>query len=168
MKSIILSVLVVYHLAGLQAQSGIANHAVLQSYLPTAIPGYLTGVPESRTVDLDDITFSSAKIEFENRSGNYIRISLFDFSMEENMYRAAIALWETGLQLESDETYIRSLDWGSNFTVWEEFRSTEKIAIVALGIVDRFFLTIEADNQKETGFVKTIAQNMSLDRLSEK
>jgi hypothetical protein len=43
--------------------------------------------------------------------------------------------------------------------------ANEEIAIVALGVAGRFFITIEADNQKGTGLVKDIALSLKLNQL---
>ncbi|PLX03149.1 MAG: hypothetical protein C0594_10860, partial [Marinilabiliales bacterium] len=49
---------------------------------------------------------------------------------------------------------------------WEVYDKVNKDANIVLGIGSRFLLTIEADDQENTYFVKEVAQSMDLDDLS--
>lgn len=147
------------------AQSNLLSHEVLKNYISAVVVGYTAVKSSGNTVNFDGVSFSNAIIKYENQSGNYIRIVLLDYSDAENLYKAALALWEAGRYLKSIETVVDSYDNGPSVVAWEEYRQSEEIAIVALGVANRFFITIEADNQKGTDLVKDIAQNLKLNQL---
>jgi hypothetical protein len=148
------------------AQSNVLSHEVLKNYIFTEVVGYTSIESSGNTVNLDGVSFSNSIIKYENQSGNYIRIVLLDYSDAENLYKAALALWETGRHMKSIETVVDSYDNGPSVVAWEEYRQNEEIAIVALGVANRFFITIEADNQKGADLVKDIAQNLKLNQLT--
>jgi hypothetical protein len=138
---------------------------VLKNFIETGITGFTAGEPTGSLLKLDGLTYSSAVIEYKNPSGNYVRITLLDCTDAINMYNTAIALWETGTLLKYSESEVNLFDFGPGVRGWEEYRRDERIAVVALDIVDRFIMTIEADNQSGTDRVRNIAQNLELEQL---
>lgn len=152
----------------LTAQDEVMNYTDLQGYLPTSIDGYEAGEPGGSTMNMQGMSFSSADIEFTNSNGDNIRITLLDYSGAVSMYQAATAMWSAGMSFEDDESIAQSVKWDENIMGWEEYRKKDKEANLSLGIGDRFFLSIQADNQNNIDFVKNIAESMSLSELSTK
>lgn len=144
----------------------VMNYTDLQKYLPGSIAGYEAGEPGGSTMTMQDMSYSSADIQFTGEDGAYVRISLLDYSGAVSMYQAATAMWSTGMSFEDDETMAKSFKLEENIVGWEEFRKKLKEAQVALGIGERFFLTIEANKQNGTEFVKDIARGMDLSGLA--
>jgi hypothetical protein len=147
------------------AQLNVLSHDVLKHYISTEVVGYTEVGSSGKDVNLDGTSYSNSAIQYENPSGNYIRIAMLDYSYAKNLYNAALALWETGRYLKSIETVVDSFYISPSNLGWEEYRRNEEIAIVALGVAGRFFITIEADNQKGTGLVKDIALSLKLNQL---
>ncbi|MEZ5082811.1 MAG: hypothetical protein R2750_05115 [Bacteroidales bacterium] len=150
----------------LTAQDEVMNYKDLQSYLPTSINGYEAGEPGGSTMNMQNMSFSSADIEFTNANGDNIRITLVDYSAAISMYQAATAMWNAGMSFEDDESVAKSVKWDENIMGWEEYRKMDKEANLSLGIGNRFFLSIQADNQNNIDFVKSIAKSMALNELS--
>jgi len=148
------------------SQDQAMNYQDLQEYLPTSISGYVAGEPGGSSMNMQEMSFSSADIEFTNSDGDYIRITLLDYSSALSMYQAATAMWATGMSFEDDESIARTFQFNDNISGWEEFRKKENEAQIALGIGDSFFLTIEANNQSSTENLKGIAESMELDQLA--
>ncbi len=142
------------------------NYADLQNYLPSSISGYVAGEPGGASMNMQGMSFSSADIEFTNSDDGFVRITLIDYSAAFGMYQAATALWTTGMSFEDDESMVQSVQWSDNIVGWEEYRKIDKEANLALGIGDRFFLSIEANNQSSMEFVKNVAKDMDLDGLA--
>jgi hypothetical protein len=144
----------------------VMNHTDLQQYLPGSIHGYEAGEPGGSTMTMQDLSYSSADIEFTGADGAYVRISLLDYSGAVSMYQAATAMWSTGMSFEDDETMVKSFELQNDIIGWEEYRKKLNEAQVALGIGERFFLTIEANKQNGTEFVKNIIKDMDLEGLA--
>ena len=72
------------------------------------------------------------------------------------------------MSFEDDESIAKSVKWDDKIVGWEEFRKKDKEANLALGLGNRFFLSIEADNQTGMDFVIDIAKSMALNDLSSK
>ena len=167
MKYWVISGIILFLVHVSNAQLNVLSHEVLKNYISGEVVGYTAVELSGNTINLDGTSISNAIIKYENQTGNYIRIALLDYSDADNLYKAALALWETGARyLESIETVVDSYDIGPSVVAWEEYRQNEEIAIVALGVADRFFITIEADNQKGTDLVKDIAQKLKLNQLT--
>jgi hypothetical protein len=142
------------------------NYTDLQQYLPGSIPGYEAGEPGGSTMTMQGLSYSTADIEFTGADGAYVRVSLLDYSGAASMYQAATAMWSTGMSFEDDDTMVKSFELQDDVIGWEEYRKKLKEAQVALGIGERFFLTIEANKQNGTEFVKDIATDMDLEGLA--
>lgn len=150
------------------AQVELMNYTDLQFYLPTSIENYKAGEPGGSTMEMEGMSFSSAEIEFTGSDGKTIKITLMDYSLAQNMFKMATAAWGSGINFEDDESKIQTFKISEKIAGWEEFRKKENEAQIAIGIGERFFLSIEANEQKGIDFIKEIALNMELDELASK
>lgn len=139
----------------------------LQEYLPGSLDGYVRGEPDGETVTMQNMSFSSASVEFTDDNGEYVHITLVDYMMAVSMYEMATAMWATGLKVESDEMVAGMVQFDDHIAGWEELDKENREASLVLGIGHRFLLTIEASEQDDTDLVKKIARSMNLDDLAE-
>jgi len=114
------------------------------------------------------MAFSSAEITFTNDAGDEVRITLIDYSMALNMYQAATAMWASGMSFEDDDSKAWSVNWSDNIKGWAEIQKKEEEVQLALGVGERFFLSIEATNRNDYSFVENIAKGMKLEQLAGK
>jgi hypothetical protein len=152
----------------MQAQETAMNYKDLQAYLPTSINGYEAGNLDGQSMNMSGMSFSTAEVEFKNSGGHYVRITLMDYSAAIGLYQAATAMWAMGMSFEDDESIAKSVQWEENIVGWEEYRKIDKEAKLALGIGNRFFLSIEASEQSNLDLVNSIAKRMDLTSLSNK
>ncbi|MCD4697634.1 MAG: hypothetical protein K8S16_15515 [Bacteroidales bacterium] len=167
LKTISLSFLLL-SLLQLHSQDEVMDYKDLQNYLPSSVNGYEAGEPSGSTMNMQGMSFSSAEIEFTNQDGDNVRVTLLDYTSAIMMYQAATAMWTAGMSFEDDESIAKSVKWDDKIVGWEEFRKKDKEANLALGLGNRFFLSIEADNQTGMDFVIDIAKSMALNDLSSK
>lgn len=146
-------------------QEEVMDFKELQEYLPTSIPGYSPGEPGGSSMSTDGLTFSSADIEFLGPENQFLRITLLDYSGAAKMFEAATAMWTSGLSFEDDQSKVSTFEINDQIKGWEEFRKASREAQIALGIGNRFFLTIEGNEQSGTTVVKEIANSMKLMEL---
>jgi len=143
------------------------HYEELLKYLPESIDGYqINGEPKGASMDMQGMSYSSAEIEFKNENGNRIDIALLDYNAAYNMYTMATTMWASGFKVDTSEEFAQSISFGDNIKGWESYKKKTNHASVALGIGDRFLLTIEGDNQDGTDALKEIAKSMDIDGLA--
>ena len=143
------------------------HYEELLKYLPESIDGYhVNGEPKGASMDMQGMSYSSAEIEFKDEDGNRIDIALLDYNAAYSMYSMATAMWASGFKVDTSEEFAQSISFGDNINGWESYKKKSNHASVALGIGDRFLLTIEGNNQKDTDQLKDIAKSMDLESLA--
>ena len=152
----------------IQAQDEAMNYKDLQGYLPTSLSGYTAGDLGGSSMNMQGMSFSNADIAFTNDSGDEVVINLMDYSGAASMFQAATAMWASGMSFEDDESKAWALDWSDNIKGWAVIEKKSKKVQIALGIGERFFLSIEATNKTDISFVEDIAKGMKLEELAGK
>ena len=84
------------------------------------------------------------------------------------MFQAATAMWSGGMSFEDDDSKAWSVEWSDDIVGWAVIEKTDKAVQLALGIGERFFLSIEATNKTDFSFVENIAKRMKLEELAGK
>lgn len=166
MKTVQIIAFIILFAGYVHSQDEVMNYTDLQEFLPTSISGYEAGEPGGQTMNAQGLSFSSADINFTNSNGDYVRITLLDYAGAINMYQAATATWSTGMSYESDEVSLKQVTWSDNIAGWEQIDKKDRKSTIALGVSDRFFLTIEASNQDDTDLVVSVAKKMDLENLA--
>lgn len=139
----------------------------LLKYLPESIDGYkVNGEPKGASMDMQGMSYSSAEIEFKNENGDRINITLLDYNAAYNMYTMATAMWASGFKIDTSEEFAQSISFGEGISGWESYKKKSNRANIALGIGDRFLLTIDGNNQDGTDQLKEIAQSIDLNALT--
>ncbi len=142
------------------------HYEELIKYLPESINGYeIEGEPKGASMDMQGMSYSSAEVKFKNEKNNRINITLLDYNAAYNMYSMATAMWASGFKIDTSEEFAQSISFGDNINGWESYQKKSNDASVALGIGDRFLLTIEGDNQEGTDQLKQVAESMDLESL---
>jgi hypothetical protein len=116
-------------------------------------------------MDMQGMSYSSAEIEFKNEGGDKINIVLLDYNAAYNMYTMATTMWASGFKIDTSEEFAQSISFGDNINGWESYKKKSNRANIALGIGDRFLLTIEGNNQQGTEALKEVAKSMDIDGL---
>jgi len=143
------------------------HYEELIKYLPESINGYeLVGEPKGASMDMSGMSYSSAEVRYKNGNGDHINISLLDYNAAYSMYSMATAMWASGFKIDTSEEIAQSLNFSDNVNGWESFKKKSNKATIILGLGDRFLLTIEGDNQKNTANLKDIAKSMKIEELA--
>lgn len=142
------------------------HYTELQAFLPTELPGYTTGEPSGETVKMQGFNVSSAEVEYTNDNGDYVKISIIDYLAAGALYNAASAMWAMGLEVDSSEEMAKGFTLGGDKNGWETFQKKSKDAEAVLGVNNRLIITVDADNQENTDYVKSVLKSMDLEGLS--
>jgi len=143
------------------------HYEELIKFLPESVSGYeIVKEPKGASMDMGEMSYSSAEVRFENDKGDRIKIILLDYNAAYSMYSVATAMWASGFKIDTSEELGQSINLGENINGWESLRKKQKDASVVLGLGDRFLLTIEGNNQKDCEFLKEVAKSMDLSKLA--
>lgn len=138
----------------------------LMKYLPESIEGYSEGKTDGSTVNMMGASFSNAKVKFCNDKNECIKIELVDYNSAYNIYYGLTSIWAIGMSIDTPDKKANGVKFEGDIAGWEEFNKKNKDATVFLGIGYRFWLKVEADNQTDTEYVKSIAKSMDLNKLA--
>lgn len=139
----------------------------LIKYLPSSIEGYTASEPIGDTMKINDANYSSAQINFSNNN-NVIIITLFDYNAVFSMCSMSPAKWDVGTEIDTEEELSKIISLGDNIKGWETYKKKSNSSSLMVGIKNRFLLTIDADNQNNTPFLKEITESINLKGLAEK
>ena len=143
------------------------HYEKLMEYLPNEINGYERQEPDGGTVEMQDLSYSSANVEYKNEDGNKIKVSLIDYNVAGQLYQMATAMWATGMKIDSPNEKAMGVSVSDNIKGWQSYKKKKRKASVVLGIGERFLLSVEADDQNDVSKVMSIAKSMGLDELAE-
>jgi len=140
----------------------------LQKFLPASVSGYTAEAPEGTSFNMPPMSYSQAKCKYVAAgSDNYVTVELVDYNQAGDMYVGLTALWQIGFSSETKDRMEKSYSPGiDNVSGYEVLDKTNKRATVSFGIAWRFFLTIEANNQTSTDFVKSVANSLDIKKLT--
>lgn len=141
----------------------------LQAYLPKEISGYAPdGDPDGSTTNMSGISYSQCEQTYSNGEKS-VTVSIHDYNGAYDMYSGLTALYSAGMSFENDEELARGVSLkGDKYKGWEILKKVDKRAEMFLGVGYRFYIAIEADNQENTDFIKSVAEGLNLDELAAK
>jgi hypothetical protein len=143
------------------------NYKDLQKYLPKSPKGYeLKGSMKGETLNMTGLSFSKATAEYK-KGDDEIEVALFDYNQAFQVFQGLAMIWSMGISEENDERKAGTINYKGH-KGWEEFNKKTKDAKILLGINDRFYLEVKAENQKDTDFLKSIIDEMNIADLSSK
>lgn len=143
------------------------EYDVLQKYLPSSLEGYTAGEPDGATINMQGMSYSSASIDFTKDNGDFVKVLLLDYNAAFGLYNVATSMWAMGISINTPEEKASGIEIENGIAGWQSFKKKQNTATIVLGIGQRFMLTIEANNQEDTDFVKDIAKSLDLDDLTE-
>ena len=140
-------------------------YADLQKFLPV-IDGYKMDEPGGGSVNMTGMSYSNAEAKYTNDKGNWIKVSIVDYNQAYSMYAAATAMWAMGMSIDTPTEKANGFKLDDKMGGWEVFQKKSKEATVTLGVGERFWVNVEANEQSGTDFVKGIAKSIDIAKLS--
>jgi hypothetical protein len=143
------------------------NYKELQSFLPADIAGYSTSDdPTGSTMSMPGMSYSVSEQRYSH-DDDYVKVNIMDYNGAYGLYAGAIAVYGSGFSMEDENEKMQGIELGiTDVKGWEVIRKKEKKATVLLGIGERFFVTVEANNQENTDLVKSVVRQMALEKLA--
>lgn len=139
----------------------------LQKYLPKSVKGYdLDGEMKGQTMNMQGTSFSTAEAQYK-KGDEEIEIVIIDYNNAYQMYTGLTSMWAMGMSVDNDDQKAGVITLKNNsIKGWENFNKGSKSAELLLGVSERFYITIKAEKQTDTNFIKSVAESLDLDKLA--
>lgn len=143
----------------------------LQGYLPTEVAGYQkAGDPEGSMMNMTGMSYSTCSQTYKEGAGDNaktLKVTIMDYNGAAAMYAGATAVLGSGFSMEDDQQRIQGLDLGlKDVKALENFQKKDHKASVTAGVSNRFFVSVEADQQDNTDVVKEAVRQIDLKKLA--
>lgn len=144
------------------------NDQDLRGFLPKKILNYLpTGDFVGSKHQLSGKGYSNAEQSYIY-GDKHLRITLIDYNAGASPHAELVAFWDKGLVIDNQNEKAGKVVLKNKFKAWEVYLKRKKQAEIQIAVSDRIFLTIIADQQKNTTFIKYVAEKMDLSELAKK
>jgi hypothetical protein len=142
-KRITVSLFITFSVGTGYAQSVLLPEKI-SKLIPDRIKGYYEeGDAKSSLITLGTIRYSLVERRF-SRGKEHIKILLFDYKEASIMYKQAMRKWNHEVVV-TDSLVLRNIEM-DNCNGWESYNRQSYSSQIFLGICDRFFLMISAEN----------------------
>ena len=141
-------------------------YAELQKYLPSSIDGYKAGKPSGASIIMMQMSYSTADIRFKKDNGDWVKVTIIDYNQAYGLYSSATAMWAMGMSMDTPEETASGVKLDNTVGGWQLYKKKSKNATLTVGVGNRFWLNVEANNQADAEFVKAIASKMDLSTLA--
>lgn len=139
----------------------------LQQYLPTTVAGYTPGELKGQSQKMSGMAFSTAERTFTKGPDDEIEVSIIDYNGSNALYQGAAAMMSLGLEQEDDEHMMGPTSVKADGVKgMDNFNKKEGSAEMTLAVGGRFLLTLKADKQKDMSLLKSVAEDMDLEKLA--
>jgi len=127
------------------------------------IPGWKTeGKPEGSTASMGNFKISQVERNYSAKDKN-LKIEIVDGAFAQMVY--AGFKMAMGFEIDTSEEYIKKATI-KGFPGVEEYNYEDKEASVMVLVADRFLVSLEQDNAKDTSELKAIAEKLDLKGLA--
>jgi hypothetical protein len=139
----------------------------LQQYLPATVAGYTPGELKGQSQKMSGMAFSTAERTFTKTPDEEVEVTLIDYNGSNTLYQGAAAMMSLGIEQEDDEhimgpTAVKA----DGVKGMDTFYKKEGRAEMTLAVGGRFLLTLKANKQKDMALLKSVAEEMDLEKLA--
>ncbi len=160
----ILLVFIVLAAQTLSAQKLLPPEA-LAKLIPNKITGfYEDGAMRGSQKAIGDVRYSVCERRF-SKGKQKVKILLFDYQDAQIMFKQAMKNGMNNKGLETDSLISRKIT-AANYTGWETYSRSAASSQIFLGIADRFFLMLSAENVDLIS-LQSVLSNFNLDGFSQ-
>jgi hypothetical protein len=142
------------------------HYEELMKYLPESIDGYEKKEPTGESINMVGASYSTARVQYTN-GNKWIKVQIADYNQAYSMYQGLTAMWAMGISVDNPNEKSNGIKLSDDIAGWESFKKKANEANISLGVGSRFFVTVSANEQTNTDFVKEIAKSMKLKELAE-
>jgi hypothetical protein len=157
-------VLILLSVHTLSAQKLLQPEA-LSKLIPNKILGFHEdGDMRGSQKAIGDVRYSVCERRF-SKGKQKVKILLFDYKDAEVMFKQAMKGGRNNAALETDSLISRNIE-AANYVGWETYSSRSASSQIFLGIADRYFLMLSAENVDLVS-LQTVLSNFNFENFSE-
>jgi hypothetical protein len=122
------------------------------------ISGFTRSEPQGMNLTFDNASYSNATANF-TKDNLSVEVSVYDYNVVVSLF-AGVTAWRTlGMSVQSSDGYqkVTKFDEIKDSWMFEEYNKSGKRATVTVGLNDRYWMQVSANEQSSTDFVKQIA-----------
>ncbi len=161
-KTSILLTLFLFVASFLYAQDKAVDYKTLQAKIPSSIKGYSQkGDADGMNMDMNGMSWSSATKKF-SKGEKSLTVTIIDYQGASAMYTGFAMAWGNTMHFE-DESSIAGTTTVDGFKGMENYDKKDKSSTLVLGVHDRYYVSIEAD--ENLNFVKSVVSSLKLSSL---
>ena len=139
----------------------------LQQYLPAIVSGYTPGELKGQSQKMSGMAFSTAERAYTKGPDEEIEVTLIDYNGSNALYQGAAAMMSLGIEQEDDDhmmgpTAVKA----DGVKGMDTFYKKDGRAEMTLAVGGRFLLTLKAGKQKDMALLKSVAEDMDLEKLA--
>lgn len=143
----------------------------LQGYLPAEVAGYQkAGDPDGSMMNMSGMSYSSCSQEYKagpEDNPKTLKVTIVDYNGAADMYVASTGLLATGFSMEDDQQRIQGIDLGiKDVKALETIQKKDHHATITVGVANRFFVVVEANQQDNIDVVKKAVEQIDLKKLA--
>jgi hypothetical protein len=136
----------------------------LSKLIPNKIGGfYEDGEMRGSQKAIGDLSYSVCERRF-SKGKQRVKILLFDYKDAQIMFKQAMKNGLNNKGLETDSLISRNIT-AANYTGWETYSRSAASSQIFLGIADRFFLMLSAENV-DLNSLQSVLSNFNLESFS--
>lgn len=137
----------------------------LSKLIPNKIAGfYEEGDIRGSQKAIGDISYSVCERRF-TKGKQKVKILLFDYKDAQIMFKQAMKNGQNNKSVETDSLILRNIA-ATNYVGWETYSRKTASSQIFLGIADRFFLMLSAENL-DLASLQNVLSNFNLESFSE-
>ena len=139
----------------------------LQQFLPISVSGYTPGELKGDSQKMSGMAFSSAERTFTKAPDEEVEVSIMDYNGSNALFQGAAAMMSLGIEHEDDEqvagpTAVKA----DGVKGIDTFYKKDGRAEMTLAVGARFLLTLKANKQKDMALLKSVAEEMDLEKMA--
>ncbi len=144
-------------------EKNLINYKELKAALPDEVNGFEKTDEDGETVKMGAFSISQASKTYQS-GDKRLHVEIVDYALGTAMLKAATAMGM--MEMESDDEYLKTLDFGDGIKGWEEYSKPAKSSKVTLVLNDRILLSIEVDNADPEDAVE-VAEDLDLEDIKD-
>lgn len=141
-------------------------YADLEKFLPQSVDGYKAEQPKGASVNMGQMSYSTADVTFKKDNGDMVKVTILDYNRAYQIYTQASLAWSMGMSVDSPNEKAETVKLDNTDGGWESYKKTSKQASITVGVSSRFFVKVEANNQADIEMVKSVAKSVDLSKLA--
>ncbi len=125
------------------------------------ISGFTKSSPDISSINAMGISYSSFIQDYKN-GDNKITITIIDYNTAVEMFSSAAGWKNFKMQTDNEESFSSVQEYSGAKDTWifEKYLKNEKDANVVFAVNDRYFISINANNQTSIEYAKGIAEKL--------